>query len=374
MTNNLCVQSPKYLGLFINSIRNFSIYLLIGGLCLALTAFHANATQTQGNAADAALEQGRLYTEWFYNGELEQLLAQLVFDVSLQELVDFRQTFLNELGQEQQLLVDRVTPIENKLVYVRIAYFENAPIPIAMQWYLDNGLKVAGVIGPGPAEAPSDYLNYQTKTELRLPFNGLWYVVWGGRLIEQNYHAAISPQRFALDMLVSKKGRTFAGDGTRNEQYFCFGRPVVSPGDGVIIEMIDGVVDNQPGVLNPLEPAGNYVVIDHGNNEYSYLAHFKQGSVAVIAGQRVKTGQYLGQCGNSGNSSEPHVHYHMQNTPYLNIGDGLPVQFKNYLADGKRVKLGEPTKGQFIRSVYNQDDKDTAPCENSEQKSGYCGR
>lgn len=63
----------------------------------------------------------------------------------------------------------------------------------------------------------------------------------------------------------------------------------------------------------------------------------------------MKAGQTLGLCGNSGNSSEPHLHYHLQNTGIFFDGDGLPAQFLNYVADGKAVERGEPRKGQQVR-------------------------
>jgi murein DD-endopeptidase MepM/ murein hydrolase activator NlpD len=67
--------------------------------------------------------------------------------------------------------------------------------------------------------------------------------------------------------------------------------------------------------LNKKQPKGNYVIIDHGNGEYSFLAHLKKGSMVVAVGDSLKSGQFIGLCGNSGNSSEPHLHYHLQNKP-----------------------------------------------------------
>ena len=73
------------------------------------------------------------------------------------------------------------------------------------------------------------------------------------------------------------------------------------------------------------------------------------GSVRVKVGQRVSAGQILGRTGNSGNSSEPHLHFHVQDLPDL-FGDakGLPVRFADYIADGRRVSSGSPVQGQFI--------------------------
>lgn len=82
-----------------------------------------------------------------------------------------------------------------------------------------------------------------------------------------------------------------------------------------------------------------------------FLCHFQNGSIKVKAGDRVTRGQPLGLCGNSGNSSEPHLHIHLQTTPKFGAAKGLPLQFEHYEADGKAVDRGEPTKGQQIRDA-----------------------
>ena len=101
--------------------------------------------------------------------------------------------------------------------------------------------------------------------------------------------------------------------------------------------------------MNPSAPAGNHVVLDLGNGEYTLLAHLQHGSLRVRAGDHVKAGQPLGLCGNSGNTSEPHVHMHLQDRPKL-FGDavGLPLEFEDYQADGTAVTRGVPTQGQFV--------------------------
>lgn len=67
-------------------------------------------------------------------------------------------------------------------------------------------------------------------------------------------------------------------------------------------------------------------------------------------GDKVKRGDLVGRCGNSGNSSEPHLHYHLQNGPHFGQAEGLPAQFRNYVADGKKIERGELVKGQHISS------------------------
>jgi len=201
--------------------------------------------------------------------------------------------------------------------------------------------------------APSQFLSYQTQTTLHLPFAGEWYVYWGGRSVAQNKHVAARDQRFAYDFLIlapqSREG-SYQGSGENNIDYFCFGRPIYAPADGGVINVENELPDNQPGETNSAAVLGNHVILDHGCGEFSFFAHFERGSIAVRSGQRVHRGQLLARCGNSGNSSEPHLHYHLQNTPVPFRGDGLPAFFVEYLADGKSVTRGEPVARQTVRS------------------------
>ena len=64
----------------------------------------------------------------------------------------------------------------------------------------------------------------------------------------------------------------------------------------------------------------------------------------------MKSGDLLGLVGNSGNSTEPHLHYHLQNTPIWWEGEGLPVWLNNYISNGVYVEYGEPVRGEIIKS------------------------
>jgi murein DD-endopeptidase MepM/ murein hydrolase activator NlpD len=90
------------------------------------------------------------------------------------------------------------------------------------------------------------------------------------------------------------------------------------------------------------------VVIDHGNAEYSLLAHLQPHSLRVKPGQKVKRGDVLGLAGNSGNTSEPHLHVHLMNAPSMADADGLPMPFDDYLLDGKLVARGELKRFQLV--------------------------
>jgi len=105
-------------------------------------------------------------------------------------------------------------------------------------------------------------------------------------------------------------GATYRGDGADNQDIWCWGQPVRSPADAVVVSVHDGVRKNRPGVeTNAAEPAGNHVVLDLGGGEYALLAHLQPGSVRVAKGDKLSTGDQVGRCGNSGNSSEPHLHF-----------------------------------------------------------------
>jgi len=197
--------------------------------------------------------------------------------------------------------------------------------------------------------AHSEYLDYQTIVELELPFDNEWFVVWGGRTLAENYHASLSDQKFAIDVVQIENGSTFMENGTQNENYYCFGDTIFAPGNGQIVEMKNSVEENIPGETNKQQLFGNYVIIDHGNGEYSVLAHFMKNSIVVNVGDFVTKGQTIGLTGNSGNSTEPHLHYHLQNKPSISRGKGLPAQFRNYYANDVLVPVGEPLKNQTIR-------------------------
>lgn len=300
-------------------------------------------------------EAGRQCSALFFAGDDAALWARMgpkmreMFK-SQAGLKAFQVDALKQLGTETELLDEVVTPLMNFSVYMRTVKTQRWPASVNLTWSFDEQGRVAGFqMAPKKEPAASRFLEYQTKAALQLPFKGAWTVVWGGRSLEQNYHAMTRDQRFAIDLLVMKDGKTHAGDGTKNEQFYAYNQPILAPAAGVVKAAVDGVPDNVPGAMDPERAAGNHVVIDHGNGEFSLLAHLKPGTLKVKVGQSVKAGALLGLCGNSGNSSEAHLHYHLQNAPGFGQGEGLPAQFRVYRADGKSVARGELTQGQVVQ-------------------------
>lgn len=208
---------------------------------------------------------------------------------------------------------------------VFVAEYERGKLDITV--WLDDDDKIIGLLFlPHKPDIP---VPEKHETSLSLPFEGRWRVVWGGDTKELNVHHDAPNQKFAFDFVgLDEKGNTHKGDGTKNEDYYAFGRKVLAPADGVVTDVISGVRDNVPTSMNPYSALGNAVFIRHREYEVSILAHLKLGSVIVKVGDKVKRGQALGLCGNSGNSSEAHIHYHLQNTPIIQDGAGIKCTFE----------------------------------------------
>jgi murein DD-endopeptidase MepM/ murein hydrolase activator NlpD len=175
----------------------------------------------------------------------------------------------------------------------------------------------------------------RNKTKLTLPFKGEWTVIWGGDTKEQNYHIDSMAQKNAFDILINNDGVSHQANGEANEDYYAFGKEIIAPCNGEVVLAVDGIKDNIPGILNPSHTPGNSVVIKTKNNEYLYFAHLKQNSIAVKQGQKVEHGQLLGFCGNSGNSSQPHLHFHLQDLQDFSFATSIKCYFDNILVNGE---------------------------------------
>lgn len=204
---------------------------------------------------------------------------------------------------------------------------------------LDAGGKITGLLFA--PHVPTASAPERNTTTLSLPFKDAWFVFWGGDTPALNHHHDNPTQRFAFDFaVVDESGKTFKTDGARNEDYYAFGREILAPGDGIVTDVINGVRDNTPRSLNPYSVLGNAVFIRHSEQEVSVLAHFKLGSISVKVGDKVQRGQVIGLCGNSGNSSEPHLHYHLQNNAIIQDAAGIKCYFQTatVMKEGKKEK------------------------------------
>jgi murein DD-endopeptidase MepM/ murein hydrolase activator NlpD len=216
---------------------------------------------------------------------------------------------------------------------------------------IDNNSKINGLfVKPfKPDNLPKIERN---KTLLILPFKGAWNVVWGGDTKELNYHVESEAQKNAFDILIfDKAGKSYKTDSKTNEDYYAFGKELIAPCDGEVVLVINGVKDNKLGEMNSIDVTGNTVVIKTINNEYLYFCHFKNQSIRIKEGEKIKQGQVLGLCGNSGHSSEPHLHFHIQNVKDMNIATGVKCYFEKIIVNGKIKTDYSPIQNDIISNV-----------------------
>ena len=178
------------------------------------------------------------------------------------------------------------------------------------------------------------------KTKYKLPFEQTWFVGAAGDTINVNHHVAEVSQQFGIDFIKidSLSSPTLhQAEGKLLTDYFAYGAAVHSPVCGTVFHAHDGEKDNDIGICDEKAPAGNYVVIKANDEEFVFLAHFQTNSVSVTTGETIKTGHYLGNCGNSGNSTCPHIHMHVQDCGTLGKGVGKNIEFSgvDILLSGK---------------------------------------
>jgi murein DD-endopeptidase MepM/ murein hydrolase activator NlpD len=187
----------------------------------------------------------------------------------------------------------------------------------------------------------------ESETIMILPFKEEWTVGWGGDTEHHNYHVVNKKQQGAFDLIVVGNGnKTFRNDGKTNADYYAFGKEIIAPCDGIIVEVIDGVKDNVPGILNKNQIHGNSILFKTTKGEFIRFSHFQMNSVNVQQDQKVTKGDLLGLCGNSGHSTEPHLHFHLEN----NEGVGIKSFFQNILVNGELKENYSPVKGEKIQN------------------------
>ncbi len=183
------------------------------------------------------------------------------------------------------------------------------------------------------------------------PLRGVWYVGYGASF--HTGHRWAIPEEFALDIAkVGESGLSHKGDGTRFDDYYAYGADVLAAADGRVASVANDQQEDPSAMQRPNETqeayfarlqkeqgerlakgltaiTGNYVMIDHGKNEYSLYAHLQPGSVGIRVGDQVKAGDVIGKLGSSGNSTEPHLHFHVCDKPDPLMCAGIPVNFSN---------------------------------------------
>lgn len=271
----------------------------------------------------------------FLNEEFERIYHQTIEDfqnaIPYEQFIEIASAF-NQGSKEYK--IEFCTKLQGLMHYIWLDKHQEKAIAATFD---DQNTIHSILLKPFVTYPKSD--NRYTKNSYILPITGEWFVFWGGENEFINYHYVYEPQRYAYDLIQVKDKLSYNDTPQKNENYYAFNQEILAPADGEVIRVVDGIEDNVPGEMNSALPAGNYVFIKHKHEEYSMLAHLKQSSIQVKEGDHVKEGQSIGLCGNSGNSSEPHLHFQVMDTPSFDKGKSIRIRFKG---------IKEPIQGDYI--------------------------
>lgn len=199
---------------------------------------------------------------------------------------------------------------------------------------------------------------------ISLPFTGRWVTQNSPARRVPSHGTDLFGERYAIDFVgVDDRDRTAGRRDWRSllateppERFFAFGRPILAPADGIVVGLHDGEIDHEgrrsqltlvPYALGQMARlrqgvnavAGNHVVIAlRDSGAFVALAHLRAGSIRVAVGDEVATGQPLADCGNSGNSTQPHVHVQIMDSQDLSIARGVPMAFRRFRERPHRAK------------------------------------
>lgn len=204
--------------------------------------------------------------------------------------------FLQQRGSARSLIL---TPLQQYSPEVNLYSYQNNKERLSRFWYLP----------------------------LQFPF-------WGEWTVTQGYNGDFTHKDEwgnALDfMILDQDDKSYRGAGSSCEMYYCFGKPVTAPADGVITDCIDGIEDNEAGQVNTVQNWGNSIVIQHAEGLFSQLSHLRKNSIKVKKGEFVKAGDLIAQCGNSGRSPYPHLHFQLQAQPHIGARTiAYPISYFN---------------------------------------------
>jgi hypothetical protein len=236
-----------------------------------------------------------------------------------------------------------IEPNAGRLFYIELTFKDAANVP----QLLKHHLYLIGAPNPGPANpAPLDYVVAPLKISdtkpliIGPPLAGEGWVAANGccnpdithRGSVQSVNGALyDSQRFAIDwMRLDELGRLVHGDESDVHNYSDYGADVLAVANAKVVSVLNSLDDQVPGRLPEASSVtietvdGNHVVLDLGGGRFAFYAHLQKNSIRVRPGDAVKKGAVLGKLGNTGNTSAPHLHFHVMNRPSPMAADGIP--------------------------------------------------
>ncbi|MEC3456426.1 M23 family metallopeptidase [Bacillus thuringiensis] len=176
---------------------------------------------------------------------------------------------------------------------------------------------------------PADIQSMSPKAVVRVPLNERALIGWGGDRLETNYHVIKPNERWAYDILMPPA----EVKSSMLEDYGIYGAEVMAPASGTVVSINNDEKDVVPGEDDFQSMAGTHIYLRlDESGTFLILAHLKKGSIKVREDQHVNEGEVLAQVGNSGSSSEPHLHIHHQRQDpskvHMFFAEGLPLYFR----------------------------------------------
>jgi urea transporter/murein DD-endopeptidase MepM/ murein hydrolase activator NlpD len=204
-----------------------------------------------------------------------------------------------------------------------------------------------------PEKSLTYYLNYSLRFDRLtpqpfLPFLGTWTVY-------QSFDDQWTHQgswKYAYDFVITDdNNQAYCNQGLSLSDYYCFGKPVLSPVEGTVVDLFMGLKDCPIGAVDKNHNWGNYMIIYSVYGYYVEISHFQEKSNKVKIGDTVKPGTVLGNCGNSGYSPQPHIHIQVQYWP--NIGSFTSsFYFSNCIDQNRTICMdGVLEKGMKVKPM-----------------------
>jgi hypothetical protein len=218
---------------------------------------------------------------------------------------------------------------------------------------------------------------------LSLPFTGRWLARNSPARRVPSHGTDLWGERYAIDFIGVGGGRQTADRRDWRtflateppERFVSFGRPILAPADGTVVGAHDGERDHEarrsqfalmPYALGQMQRirqgvhaiAGNYLIIALPDRDaFVALVHLRAGSIRVTVGDPVTVGQPIAECGNSGNSTQPHLHIQVMDSPDLSVAQGVPMAFRHFREWPRRAKQfqtresGLPAEGAVVEPL-----------------------
>jgi hypothetical protein len=282
------------------------------------------------------------------------------------------------LGEVSGATIDKIESGQSALLFMDVTFGDPRDVP----GEVEHRLKASFDIPPGFASnffpavttdigAGTEVLRKQPVV-ISPPVKGKNWVAFNGCCVPSPHRGAmiaidqklIAAERYAIDWeQTDDEGRLELPDNPKLTDFPAYGKPIFSVANGKVVKVVDKYPDAKPSVLDQdltfKDAVGNHVIVDIGGGRYAFYAHLKPGSITVAPGDHVRRGQQIARLGNSGNTSAPHLHFHVMDAPLaLGADHNLPYVFDSFTyrgrfeADGTPVLLDTPEHREDELPLY----------------------